>query len=424
MKPKRIITLILALVTVLSVFSMTSCLSMGGMLGGTSGSGYITKDEVDNLLSQIRGNGDTYNVDITSTECENVLSASKAVLSVVSVYCDFQTRGSMLQPSKKISTAGSGVIYKLDKASGDAYIITNYHVVYSEDSTTSDGISDSISLYLYGQENSDYAIPATYVGGSMSYDLAVLKVDNSWVLKNSNAAAATVADSNDVALLETVIAIGNPESLGISATAGYISVDSEYIDILMKTLAGQSKYIELRVMRVDAAVNSGNSGGGLFNASGELVGIVNAKIADTSVENIGYAIPSNVAVAVAENIMYYADKKDVPCVYNCSIGITVIADASYTEYDTETGKVHKKEDVEITEINTGSFAYGKLEEGDIIRKVTVDGKEHEVVRMYSVIDSMLSARVGSSIVFSIERDGSVMDVSVVIDDGSTLTAAA
>ncbi len=409
MKMKRLLTLILALATVLS---LTSCFELGGALGGISPGQYITQDDLDKVLSQIKGNGDTYNIEINSSDSKDILAASRAVLSTVSIYCGF---------SRGYSAAGSGVIYKLNKETGDAYIITNYHVIYSDSASASDGISDDINVYLYGQEYSDYAIPATYVGGAMSYDIAVLKVEGSHVLKNSNAIEATFANSNDVALLETAIAIGNPESLGISATVGYISVDSEYITINMTTVSGQSKIVELRVMRVDAAVNSGNSGGGLFNAKGELIGVVNAKIADTSVENIGYAIPSNIAKAITENILYYADKKDVPCVYRCILGITVTSSTNYTEYDLETGKVHKREDVVISEITASSFAADKLQVDDIIKKIKVDGVEYEVSRIYSVVDSMLNARVGSNVVFSIERDGVDMDLSLTIDE-STLTA--
>ena len=65
--------------------------------------------------------------------------------------------------------------------------------------------------------------------------------------------------------------------------------------------------LSLRVMRTDAAVNSGNSGGGLFDDSGRLIGIVNAKSSNTSDDNIGYAIPSNVATAIADNAIYYSD---------------------------------------------------------------------------------------------------------------------
>ena len=234
-------------------------------------------------------------------------SVKNPILSAVSIRCGFYENqyawNGAVTGTKETASAGSGVIYKLDKENGDAYIITNYHVVFNGNSTT--GISDRIYVYLYGMEmmNSDgntYAIPAAYVGGSMNYDIAVLKITGSEILKNSNAVEATVANSDEVSILDTAIAIGNPGAAGLSATSGCINVDSEEITVGFDTASGTVS-VTLRVMRTDAAVNSGNSGGGLFNEKGELIGIVNAKDADDSVDNIGYAIPSNIARAIADN---------------------------------------------------------------------------------------------------------------------------
>lgn len=194
--------------------------------------------------------GDNYNVTINAVDRENA-SAAKALLSSVSIKCVFNTASfsSSYQPgttsSREKSSAGSGVIYKLDKNNGDAYIITNYHVVYYSQSNTENGISDNIKVYLYGQESEDYAIRATYVGGSMNYDLAVLKVDGSRILAESNAVAAAFANSDDVAILDRAIAVGNPEALGISATLGHVNVDSEYIK--MEGADGATT-IQIRVM--------------------------------------------------------------------------------------------------------------------------------------------------------------------------------
>ena len=181
------------------------------------------------------------------------------------------------------------------------YIKARHDVEYSED----------IKLYLYGMEmktsdKKSYAITAEYLGGSMMYDIAVLKVTGDENLIASPARAVDIADSNDVTILDTAIAIGNPGGDGLSATVGYINVDSEDITVVFETGANSSAEVDLRVMRTDAAVNSGNSGGGLFNDKGELIGIVNAKSGNTSEENIGYAIPSNVAIAIADNAIDYS----------------------------------------------------------------------------------------------------------------------
>lgn len=105
---------------------------------------------------------------------------NKSLLSVVSVYSQFTKLQAYIQGGRIVtrevsySSAGSGVIYSLDKENGDAYIITNYHVVYDVDSLQTNGISENISIYLYGYEDDDNAITATFYGGAMNYDIAVL----------------------------------------------------------------------------------------------------------------------------------------------------------------------------------------------------------------------------------------------------------
>lgn len=120
------------------------------------------------------------------------------------------------------------------------------------------------------------------------------------VLKNSDAKEVEIANSNEINVGDKAIAIGNSEALGISATSGIVSVDSEYITMLS---LDEKAYVDHRVIRIDTAVNGGNSGGGLFNSNGQLIGIVNAKITDDSIENIAFAIPSNVAISIAQNIL-------------------------------------------------------------------------------------------------------------------------
>ena len=316
---------------------------------------------------------------------------------------------------KEYASAGAGVIYKLNKEEGSAYIITNYHVVYDSSSNTANHVSDNITVFLYGQEYTEYAIPATYIGGSMAYDLAVLKVEGSRVLAESSAMEAEFSDSNQVALLDTAIAIGNPEGEGISATVGVVNVDSEYLEM---TGADGYTTVEMRVMRIDTAVNSGNSGGGLFNRQGQVIGIVNAKMANSSVDNIGYAIPSNVAKYIAENIIYYCDGTDKESVYRCIVGITVVSANARVDYDVESGRVHKLEDVVIDSVNAGSMAEGLLMKGDLIKSITVDGAEYSVTRIFMVVDSMLNARVGSEVIVRIVRDGEETSITVPITEAS------
>lgn len=395
MKKIKFTALFLSLI--MMALSLTSCLSI--LPESEPETQYqVSEHQLKKMLEEFYKQGDNLDININAEASQSLVAASKAVLSAVSIRAIFGPTS---------ASAGSGVIYELDKENGDAYVITNYHVVANTKSRTGE-ISNDIKLFLYGQEYEEYAIPATYVGGSASYDLAVLKVKGSSVLRGSCATAVTFADSNDIALLETAIAIGNPESLGISATVGHISVDSEYIDIAVT----DSFVANLRVMRTDASVNGGNSGGGLFNDKGELIGIVNAKL--TASDNIGYAIPSNIAKYIADNILDYCEGTSKTSVYRCLMGVTVSSSSSYAVYDSETGKVLKKEDVEIQEVSDTGIAAGKLLAGDIIRKMTIQGVDYEVTRMYCVVDSMLNARVGDTVEVHIEREGTPMRVTMQI----------
>ena len=160
------------------------------------------------------------------------------------------------------------------------------------------------------------------MGGSLYYDIAVLRIEDSEILASSSACAVEIADSDEVIVGESAIAIGNAQGYGISVSSGIVSVDSEYITM---TAADGRTSVSFRVMRVDTAVNSGNSGGGLFDSTGKLLGIVNAKIVDDGVENIGYAIPSRVVVSIAENVLDYCYGSETERVQRAFIGVTVNA---------------------------------------------------------------------------------------------------
>ena len=412
---KRLVSVLLLLCLCLSV---TSCQLF---LGNDTDA--LTKEDVRQMISNSMGEnvtvqgGDNYNV-IINAENSNNVAAAKALLSTVSIDCVFKVSSSFYPSgfggsSREATSSGSGVIFRLDKEKGDAYIITNYHVVYYNSANTSNGISNDISLYLYGQESKEYAIPAKYIGGSMNYDLAILKVEGSRVLAESNAVAVEFANSDNVAVLDKAIAVGNPEDLGISATLGYVNVDSEYITI---DGADGSTEVQIRVMRMDTAVNSGNSGGGLFDENGRLIGIVNAKLTES--ENMSYSIPSNFVKYVAENIIYYCDGKTNEQVMRCYLGITVGAKELYTVYDTDSGKVHKRETVSISSIETSGLAYGNLEVGDVINSITIDGVKYDVTRMFVVTDAMLNARVDSIVTVNVTRAGASKDVRIIIAESS------
>ena len=359
------------------------------------------------------------------------VATGKAIMSAVSVYAFSPVSSSYYEHmygSKNYysTSAGAGVVYQLDKEKGDAYIITNCHVVYSENNAMGTDYANKVVCYLYGQESAfyleedengdyvydennyptinygQYGIECEVIGASVTYDIAVLKVTNSEILKNSNARQIDVANSDKVILSEDAIAIGNPDAEGISVTQGVISVLSEYIQVSIDSTEAST----LREFRIDTAVNGGNSGGGLFNSNGELIGIVNAKTSDSSLENFGYAIPSNVAINVADNMIYYYETIDELALKKVYIGITLDVLSSKTEYNSETLSTDIIEEVYIEKIEEGSIAETKFKfkVGDIIKSVTIfDGTSttvYNITRYHQIIDLVLKLRAGDSITFS------------------------
>ena len=402
----KIKLLSLILLMAICVSSLSSCLFIDLVSDAADSDDGVIENATINT-----GDINNYDVEINTPEDNGVIATSKALMAAVSIVTD--------------SARGSGVIFKMNEDKSEAYILTNYHVIYD---TTSKRVSSNIKAYLYGQESflygdSDslnYSMAAEYLGGTVAYDLAVLKIRNNPILMESNAVACDFADSNDIAVLEPAIAVGNAAGNGISATMGRVNVDSEEIQLYA---ADDKTVMTLRVIRTDAAVNSGNSGGGLFNTKGELIGIVNAKSVDSSADNIGFAIPSNVAKYIAENIIYYCDGGSaLTSAYRCMLGVTVQIAGLYTEYDTETGVLHRKEKIEILEVSRGAAAEGILQSGDVINYITIDGEIYEVSRRFHVVDAMLNARVNSEVVINVTRNGQRLDLTVPLSDNDIINA--
>ena len=435
MKKKRISTparCVLLVLSLLLSFSMVSCVTYGDILDWY-GIEVTTVESTEASTTQTEGttegsetvwipeNGSNSSGAEENTVHDVSAAANKGLRSAVSVYATFTVNGYWGSTTTGTS-AGSGVIYRFNEETGSAFIITNYHVVYNSASVTKDGISDEIAIFLYGMESSEYAIPATYVGGSMNYDIAVLYVAENPIMqtaaKNRSVAAVTIADSDQVQVGTTAIAIGNPESSGISVTTGIVSVDSEYIGM---TGSDGKSTVSFRVIRIDTAVNSGNSGGGLFNGNGDLIGIVNAKVTASDVENIGYAIPSNIARAIADNIVDYCFGKECKTVMRGILGISIGVSGLTTSYDPETGILRKYERVVVAEVVSGGLGSEILVVGDIVKAISVGEKTVEVTRQHHLIDLMLEVRVGDTVTITVERDGEEMTVQTVITE-ACLTA--
>ena len=253
------------------------------------------------------------------------------------------------------SGAGSGVIYD-----PNGYIVTNYHVA--------DETCTSITVVLY--DGTEYK--AKYIYGDELADLAVIKIDK------TNCDYAVFGDSDSMTYGDLVLAIGNPQGLGLSVTNGIISRPGESVTIGNATMT---------LLRTSAAVNSGNSGGGLFNLNGELIGIVNAKIAANTVDNIGYAIPSTTVVKCIN------DLKDHGYITGrARLGISVEQKTYGWPYYTTL--LHVKDIVA-----NGSAANSGLQAGDILQRC--EGKD---ITSFEVLSQQLTKySVGDTVKLTVLR---------------------
>lgn len=338
--------------------------------------------------------------------------------------------------SYKVYT-GSGVIIWLDKSAGDAYVVTNCHVIYDDTSVST--FCDDIRLYLYGQDESgvnyvvdtsynitgdeNYRIKAEIAGVSQNYDLALLKVTGSEVLKRSDARSAEFADNTDAYVGESVFAIGNASGEGMSAADGVISKDSEYISLTLteKDNPTDSDYISYRVMRTTAPINHGNSGGALYNTKGEIIGIVNAKDEGEDIDNMGYVLPVNnvrrIIGLMREN--YEARGYTGSGFDKAYMNIQTKVTDSYARFNEETGLAEIFETVRVDDV-LGAPSLGKLQKDDVLREVKIlsDGKVKDsvkVTRQYHVSELLFSARRNDTIVITVERNGEELDISIPLD---------
>lgn len=269
--------------------------------------------------------------------------------------------------------AGSGVII-----SSDGYIITNNHVVSG---------ADQIRVTL--ADKNQYT--ATLVGTDVSTDVAVLKIDADGLT------AATIGNSDNLTVGEFALAVGNPMgTLGGTVTDGIISALNRDITIGSQTM---------NLLQTNAAVSPGNSGGGLFNGRGELVGIVNAKSGGTNTEGLGFAIPINTAVKVANEIRQNGYVTGRP-----AMGVNVIA---ITDLQTAMQYGVTRTGVYIQNVVEGGAAdKAGLKQGDLF--IAIDG--HAINETSDVTGLLSSYSVGDKIEVQVARDKKILTVKLTLEE--------
>ena len=266
----------------------------------------------------------------------------------------------------------------------DGYIVTNNHVV-------ADANEDSIVVQLYSGEE----YPAAIVGTDSMNDVALLKIEAEGLQ------TITIGDSDQIEVGETVEAIGNPlGTLSGTVTDGIVSALERQV-----TIDGNN----MTLLQTSAAVNPGNSGGGLFNASGELIGIVNAKSTSDSsgnaVDNIGFAIPINSVKTIIEDLISHGYVTGQIVLGVSLVDITDERTARYYGLDS-TG-------VYIQSVESGSIAdKGGLQAGD--RLLSFGGVE--VSTADELKAALASHSVGDRVEIKVSRNGREYTHSVVLTE--------
>jgi len=382
--------------TAAKIVALALCCSL---VGGAAGAGGVfalerlggnndTKEESTRTDSTIRiGSRDNASIQLTSVDTSNQLTASEIYANNVNSTVGITTSitANYYGYQMEASAAGSGFIL-----TDDGYIVTNYHVVEG---------ANAIQITTYDNESYD----AELIGYDESNDIAVLKVDA------KNLTPVILGDSDQLNVGDSVVAIGNPlGQLAFSLTSGSVSALNRRISI---------SNVAMNLIQTDCAINSGNSGGALFNSYGEVIGITNAKYSSSgtsntaAIENIGFAIPinnvRNIITSIIEN--GYIEKT--------YIGVSVRNAQSYSQNENMWGSgsgfpVDSDPDIKgvvVCEVDEGGPAdKAGVQTGDVI--TAVNGTE---ISNYSELGSILSqGKEGDKYTLTINRDGETVEIKV------------
>lgn len=283
------------------------------------------------------------------------------------------------------SAKGSGAII-----SDKGYIVTNNHV-----------ISGAKQIQVTLANGTIYS--AQIVGTDTTTDLAVIKLDN----PPSDLKAAEFADSDNLAVGESVMAIGNPLGYDDTATVGIVSALNRPVTVS----DDNNNDIVTNAVQIDAAVNPGNSGGPTFNAAGQVIGI-NSSIASTTTSSgtagsigIGFAIPSNLVKRVANEII------DNGTVQHVALGVTI--KSSTVEADGVTRGCTQVQSV----VDNSPAAKAGVKAGDSI--VAFNGKA--VNNNYSLLGYVRASAMNDKVTLTVVRDGNTMELDVTLDQEESQT---
>lgn len=318
---------------------------------------------------------------MTTSQVSEMVSPSVVVITTEQVV---YSQWSWYGQNQVESGAGSGVII-----SSDGYILTCAHVVSG---------ASQITVTI---GDTDYT--ATVVGEDDTSDVAVLKIDATGLTP------ATVGDSDSLSVGDSVLAVGNPlGELGGTVTSGIVSALNRSV-----TIQGTSSTNTMSLIQMDASVSPGNSGGGLFNMNGELIGLVNAKSSSSDAEGLGFAIPINDAIQVAQDLLENGYVSGRPY-----MGITYIA---VTDAQTAAQLNVNAYGVYVVDVVQGGPAdKAGLKAGN--RIVSIDGTE--IAQKDDLGTLMQQHTAGDTLSITVARDGQMQTVSLTLGEKNASNTAA
>lgn len=357
------------------------CVILGGA-SGIAGAYFCFNYQANNTTTIYEGDREPTVVGIVQTNTGKELTMEEVyaswVNSTVGISTEIVTTNWFGQ---RVSSAAAGSGFVI---SSDGYIVTNYHVI--------DGAS-SIKVTFYDGTVYD----ATLVGGEEDNDVAVLKIEATGLKP------VIIGDSDNLHVGQTVTAIGNPlGELTFSQSSGIVSAKDRMITL--------SDGTRINMLQTDCTINSGNSGGPLFNLYGEVIGITSAKYSnngsssEATIEGIGFAIPMNDVFDIIQDLIehgYVTGKPNVGILLND-------VDLAAQRYGIPAGS-------EVLAILEGSCAErGGLQVGDIITAVG----ETTVSSTAQLQAAVASHRAGDTVTFKVYRNGDTLELQVTLDESN------
>ena len=382
---------------VLALLFVVNCITVGSVVA------------VSARLNKLTEISPTYNISADGELVDLALGSAKGMLSTVSIFASISSTCADASDffAKKYEghkySRGSGVVMQIDKTLGNAYIITNAHVIYNSESSSK---FPYVWIMLW-----DSLVPVKVkevVGFSITYDIAVLYVEASQEITKTASMPVQVVDSATIVAGQPCIAIGNSRGRNLRVTSGVVSVEED----VCATPTDDDAFL----ISHDAPINAGNSGGGLYDAQGRLIGINTLKF-DTSysaivkneevVVGMNYAIPASIAYSVAKNIIDHGELR------RANIGLV---------YGTNYKILNKS--VSITQENFIQTQYtlvvdersGNFLEGDVLKKLVYEQNgekvEVEINRLFAIRNHIFNLRAGDSVTVEVERGNSTVEVVV------------